>query len=254
MSDDRNDKDWYLDDDFWRIFGPLMFNAETFAGGEAEVSQLLDLLEFEDGSILDLGAGPGRHILPLARSGYPVTAVDTSQLLLDRLDEQAGDLPIETVRADMRSFVRPSAYDLVLVMWTSFGYFTDEQDHVRVLGNIRECLRPGGRLVLDLVGLEYLCRSMQPVHLTEYDGGQMLVERPVLVNDMTRLENEWLLIDGDRVHRTTFSHRVWSAGEIRSLLAQCGLEVLGIYGSHDGADYDLEAERMIVIASGGKTP
>jgi hypothetical protein len=39
---------------------------------------------------------------------------------------------------------------------------------------------------------------MEPVHLTEYDDGRMLLERPALVDDMTRLDNEWLLIDGDR--------------------------------------------------------
>jgi hypothetical protein len=37
-------------------------------------------------------------------------------------------------------------------MWTSFGYFEDEADHARVLDNIHASLKPGGRLVLDLVG------------------------------------------------------------------------------------------------------
>lgn len=239
--------DWYLNEDFWRTFGPLMFNSDTFAQGETEIRQLLELIGTKPETVLDLGAGPGRHALPLARSGYTVTALDTSAALLEQLRESAGKLPIELIEADMREFTRPQTFDLVLVMWTSFGYFEDEDDHVRVLGNIRESLRPGGRLVLDLVGLEYLCRSMEPVHLTEYDDGRILVERPVLTDRMTRLENEWLLIDGDHVHRTDFSHRVWSAGEIQTLLARCGLVTENIYGSYEGADYDLEAERMIVV-------
>lgn len=241
--------DWFLDEEFWRTFGPLMFNEDSFARGETDVRQLVERAGIEPRQVLDLGAGPGRHALPLARSGYPVTAVDTSQALLAELEERAGDLPIEIVRADMREFVREQAFDLVLVMWTSFGYFEDEADHARVLANIRQSLGPGGRLVLDLLGLEYLCRSMDPVHLTEYDDGRILVERPVLVDHMTRIENQWMLIDGDRVHHAEFSHRVWSAGEIRTLLAENGFELTALYGSYDGADYDLEAERMIVIAS-----
>ncbi|RFF27232.1 MULTISPECIES: bifunctional 2-polyprenyl-6-hydroxyphenol methylase/3-demethylubiquinol 3-O-methyltransferase UbiG [unclassified Wenzhouxiangella] len=240
--------DWYLDDDFWRNFGSLMFNADTFARGSQEVQQLLALLGSRPQTVLDLGCGPGRHALPLADAGLAVTAVDTSPSLLEQLETERGERAIEIVEADMREFVRPQTFDVVIVMWTSFGYFTDEADHRRVLTNIRDSLKPGGRLVLDLVGLEYLCRNLQPVHLTEYDDGRILVERPDLTEAMTRLENQWMLIDGDRVHYHEFSHRVWSAGEIRSLLQDAGLSLKAVYGSYDGDEYDLDAERMIVIA------
>jgi SAM-dependent methyltransferase len=248
------DSNWYLDDDFWRTFGPLMFNADTFARGEEEIQQLQSLLGGPGGRVLDLGAGPGRHSLPLARSGYTVTALDTSAHLLDQLRDAGADLPIEIVQADMREFRRADSFDLVMVMWTSFGYFQDEDDHGRVLDHVHASLKPGGRLVLDLVGLETLCRTMEPVHLTEYDDGRMLIERPMLVDDMTRLDNEWLLIDGDVVHRTHFSHRVWSAGEIRGLLSRHGFNTVAIHGDYQGADYDLEAERMIVLAEPVESP
>lgn len=242
-------KDWYLEDDFWRNFGPLMFNEDSFHQAAEQLPGLLDLLAIEPKAVLDLGCGPGRHALPLAASGYPVTAVDTSRTLLDHLEAARGELPIEIIEADMREFVRADSFDLVLVMWTSFGYFADEADHEQVLANIHQSLKAGGRLVLDLVGVEYLARSLEPAHVTEYDDGRLLLERPALIDDMTRLDNEWLLIDGDQVLRTHFSHRVWSAGEIRTLLRRCGFEVEAIYGDYDGAEYDLDAERMIVIAS-----
>lgn len=225
-----------------------MFNEESFQLAADQLPGLLKLIGTEPGNVLDLGCGPGRHSLPLAASGYPVTAVDTSKTLLEHLEAARGDLPIEIVEADMREFVRADAFDLVLVMWTSFGYFEDEADHARVLDNIHQSLKPGGRLVLDLVGVETLARTLEPAHVTDYDDGRLLLERPMLTDDMTRLDNEWLLIDGDEVLRQHFSHRVWSAGEIRRLLAHHGFDVIAIHGDYDGADYDLEAERMIVIA------
>ncbi|MGY6553536.1 MAG: class I SAM-dependent methyltransferase [Wenzhouxiangella sp.] len=240
---------WYLEDDFWRTFGPLMFNEETFASAEDDITDLIELTGVEPGPVLDLGSGPGRHALPLARAGYPVTAVDTSRLLLDQLEQLRGELPIEIVQADMREFRRTQAFDLVLVMWTSFGYFRDETDHIQVLKNIGASLKPGGKLVLDLVGVEYLSRNLEPVHLTEYDDDRLLIERPLLTDNLTRLENEWLLIKGDRVHRTEFSHRVWSAGEISALLSRAGFDVLGIFGDFRGGIYDLEAERLVVVAA-----
>ncbi len=242
-------QDWYLQEDFWRTFGPLMFNEDTFASAEQEIAELIDLAEVAPAAVLDLGCGPGRHALPLARAGYPVTAVDTSGLLLAQLAEARGDLPIEIIQADMREFQRAEAFDLAVVMWTSFGYFHDESDHRQVLARLHASLKPGGRLVLDLVGVEYLARNLEPVHLTDYDDDRLLIERPLLTDNLTRLENEWLLIDGDRVHRASFSHRVWSAGEISALLTSAGFAVSGIYGDTRGGLYDLEAERLVVIAT-----
>lgn len=244
------EKTWYLDDAFWRTFYPCMFNSEAFAEGEAQVAALPALLGFTPERVLDLGSGPGRHALPLARAGYRVTAVDTSAGLLQRLEQLAADddLDIDIRRADMREFEEAGAFDAVLVMWTSFGYFSDEADHAAVLERIRDSLRDGGGLVLDLVGLEYLCRNLQPVHLTEYDDGRLLVERPVLTDDLTRLDNEWLLIDGDRVHRAEFSHRVWSADGIRHLLDACGFARVQLFGDLEGGGLDLDSERLIAVA------
>ncbi|MEN1727048.1 MAG: class I SAM-dependent methyltransferase [Pseudomonadota bacterium] len=240
--------DWYLDDEFWRHFGSLMFNEDTFDEAATQIESLLGQLGGASGRVLDLGCGPGRHALPLAAQGYPVTAVDTSPSLLAELEQRRGELDIEIIHGDMRTFRRSRAFDLVLVMWTSFGYFESEDDHDRVLECIRDSLADQGRLVLDLVGVEYLARHLEPVHLTEYDDGRLLIERPMLVDDLRRLDNDWLLVDGDRVHRTHISHRVWSAGEIRALLARHGLETESIHGGFDGEPYDLDAERLIVIA------
>ncbi|MDX1625711.1 MAG: class I SAM-dependent methyltransferase [Wenzhouxiangellaceae bacterium] len=249
-TDAEREGDWYVDEEFWRTFGPLMFGEEQFSEAAEQVRLLLSGIEPRPRRVLDLGAGPGRHALPLAEAGTEVTAVDTSALLLDELQRRAADLgvEIETVREDMRSFRRPGAFDLALVMWTSFGYFEDEDDHTEVLERIHENLDEDGLLVLDLVGLETLSRTLEPVHLTEYEDGRLLVERPALVDGMRRLENEWLLVDGDRVERTTFSHRVWSAAEIRRLLADHGFSVEAIDADFEGNEYDLEAERMIVFA------
>lgn len=242
--------DWYTDEEFWRKFGPLMFGDEQFSDAAGQVPGLLARIDLERGAVLDLGCGPGRHSLPLARAGLEVTAIDTSEFLLDELRRRAAGegLSLDVRREDMRDFVRPDAFDAVLVMWTTFGYFEDEADHDRVLANIVESLKPGGVLVLDLLGLETLCRTLEPVHLTEYPDGTLLVERPVLVDHNTRVENEWILIQGKQVDRAMFSHRVWSAGEIARLIEAGGLELEAIDGDLDGAPYDFESERMYVIA------
>src|SRR6056297_1376952 len=74
--------DWYIDEDFWRKFGPLLVGDEQFSEAAGQVPALLKRIGLKAGAVLDLGCGPGRHTLPLARAGLDVTAMDTSQYLL----------------------------------------------------------------------------------------------------------------------------------------------------------------------------
>lgn len=247
-------RNWYLKNPFWQAFGAVMFDEERFAQAKHHLPQLMALAERTSGDVLDLGCGPGRYTLPLAEHGFSVCAVDTSEHLLAELNKRRSALPdeasqrIEVIKADMREFVRPEGFDWAMIMWSTFGYFEDEEDHGRVLDHVYQSLRSGGRLMIDLVGLEYLCRTLEPVHLTELEDGRLLVERPILVDEMTRLDNEWLLIDGEHVTRQSFSHRVWSGGEMARLLATHGFKVIGVYGDYDGSAFDLEAERMLFVA------
>jgi len=252
--------DWFDNDDIWRIFGDCMFDDDRFTAAKDEIEQLLALVVDPPTTILDLGCGPGRHALPLARAGYQVTALDLSPTLLDRARAREGELqpnsphPIDWVHADMRQFSAPSKFDLILSMWTSFGYFDDPADDLRVLEQCYNNLRPGGQLLIDVAGKETICRNIQPVHLTEYDNGDLLIERPVLEHNMTRYSNQWLLLRDGRYHEAHWHHNLYSGQELTDRLRSMGFANVRLCGDLQGADYDLDAERMIAIAERPANP
>ncbi len=70
----------------------------------ADLALWRELCAQQDGAVLDIGAGSGRVTLDLARAGHRLTALDLDAALLQALRERAGELPIETVCADARSF------------------------------------------------------------------------------------------------------------------------------------------------------
>jgi len=96
------------------------------------------------GRALDVGAGEGRHAVWLAALGWTVTAVDFSEVGIDRGRVEAGsrDIPVDWVVADVRGWTPPdgTTYDLVLV-----AYLHLEDD---VLSRTRDWLAPGGSLVV----------------------------------------------------------------------------------------------------------
>ena len=133
-------------------------------------------------------------------------------------------------------------------MWTSFGYFDDPADDLRVLARCLANLRAGGTLIIDMVSKEIVCRDVEPVMASELASGALLVQRPTLEDDMTRYSNEWHLLTDGQVHTAHWHHNLYSGSEFKQMLAATGFVDVALYGDLQGAPYDMDAQRMIAVA------
>ena len=239
--------EWYADESFWESFYPVMFPAERIDSSGEQVDQMLALTRFEGRDVLDLCCGPGRHSAELASRGFNVTGVDKSTFLLGKA--RARSDAVEWVQEDMRSFVRPNSFDLVINMFTSFGYFDDKEDDVRVLRNIHESLRDGGVFLIDVIGKEYLAKVFQPTVSFTASNGSTLVQRHEIHDGWTRAHNEWILIDGDRATTFTFEHTVYSAQELMDRLLAVGFTDVRVHGDLEGSEYGIDARRLVAVAT-----
>ena len=184
---------WHDTDDFWLTFEPTMFPPERFAAAVADLDGLLALAAPPEGAqVLDMCCGPGRHSLELARRGFRVTGVDRTAGYLARAREAAAqeNLQIEFVQSDARAFSRPAAFDLALNLYTSFGYFEDPAGDRRMAQALREALRPGGKLVMELMGKEVLARVFVTRFWNECEGVFRLGEAKML--PVTRMSRAFL--------------------------------------------------------------
>ena len=106
------------------------------------------------------------------------------------------NVDIEWVCADMREFRREESYDGVINLFTSFGYFEDFEQDRRTAGNMCASLRPGGVLVMQLMGKEVLARIFRPRDWHEQDGLLVLEERKVR-DSWSWIESRWPLISAE---------------------------------------------------------
>lgn len=243
-------KEWFDDDSFWKDLYPFMFPEQRITAATDDVDNALRLTKPKGNAVLDLCCGPGRCSVALAKRGYLVTGVDRTKYLLDkaRARARAARVKVEWVQQDMRDFVRPEAFDLVLNMFTSFGFFDDKSQDLVVLRNILTSLRPGGICLIDLMGKERLARIFQTSTLDIETDGTMLLQRHEVFDDWTRIRNEWIVISKGKTMSYQFHHTIYSGQELRSLLEQAGFVGVRLYGNLSGDEYGPNAQRLIAVA------
>ncbi len=243
---------WYDQDEWWENTALIMFSTQAWERAAEEVERVLTLAALEPPiRVLDLPCGFGRHTLEFARLGCTVTAVDRTKTYIRRTQNTLNEagLKAEVIQADMRDFVRPDAFDLVVNLYTSFGYFEDQEDDLKVLMNFYQSLRPGGTLVIEMMGKEVLARKFIPRTWHEIDDDTILLEDRRITRDWTWIEVCWTLIRGGEKHQYPFTHRIYGASDLKQLLVKTGFELIRIYGSLAAdSPYDHTAERLVVVA------
>jgi SAM-dependent methyltransferase len=245
-----DDGEWFADESIWKDLYPFHFPESAFAAADEQVEKILRLTGVGGGKVLDLCCGPGRHAVALAKRGFAVTAVDRTRFLIEHARARAtqANLSVECVLEDMRRFSRPATFDLIINFFTSFGYFHDAVDDLHVLRLVRENLRPGGAILLDMVSKERLARVFDATTSTELPNGDILFQRHEIVDDWTRIRNRWTLVRAGTTRTFEATHRIYSGQEMKDLLTKAGLADVRLYGDLDGGSYGFEAQRLIAIA------
>jgi SAM-dependent methyltransferase len=241
---------WFESEALWAKFFPFMFADAHFTAAVENVPKIVALTGVAGGSVLDLACGPGRYVIPFAQAGFRVTGVDRTRFLLDKARQRATEagVDVEWVEADMRDFVRPSTFDLALNVYTSFGYFDDPAENRRVLENIFASLKPGGTFLFEHIGKELLAGKFQPSQVDTLPDGTVMVQRRWIIDDWSRIDVEWTLLEAGRATSFRLRHWLYSAREIRDLFASVGFADIAIYGGLDGSAYGPQAQRLVAVA------
>lgn len=239
----------FQDDAFWTDFHDFLFSEQRTAQAE-ELLDTSPLFTFpERARVLDVCCGPGVFTAPLARRGYATTGVDRSAAMLELAAKacRANSADARLVAADVLDFAEPGAYDVVLNLFTSFGYFERPADNVQVLRNMHACLAPGGQLLLDVAGKEILARKVLTPKVIQR-GPDVLVQTDSVLDEWARLRSDWTLVRGERVQRACLVWFVYSAVELRGMAEEAGFGEVEIFGGFDGRPYDEHADRLILRA------
>jgi SAM-dependent methyltransferase len=193
---------------------------------------------------LDLACGPGRHAAQLAARGARVVGLDLSLPLLSLARARTRGA-VALVRGDMRRLpFRTGSFDIVVNLFTSFGYFADDAQHAAVIAGARALVGRGGVFVLDYLNAAAVRASLVPHEERRVSSQHVVIERRITEDGRYVLKEMHLLDDG-----RSFLERVrlFTPEELVRLLEDAGFVVRHRFGSYDGGPAGPGAPRLILI-------
>ncbi|MEI2607167.1 MAG: methyltransferase domain-containing protein [Candidatus Promineifilaceae bacterium] len=240
----------------------------THAQLVSDVGFVLALAGETRGRVLELGCGTGRLLLPLARAGYEVTGVDSSPAMLALAREKI-NRETEAVRGrvhlhqtDMTELGECGRdYALILIPYNTFMHLSPRQADL-TLRQIRRCLRPGGRLFIDLINPFAVAQTPNDhlvtlEHLfTDPATGHTVLQfaRNHLDEAQQVLQITWIYDatppQGGPVQRqiVPVAYHYYFPHEIELLLNDAGLQMTAWYGHYNHTPFAEESERLMVVA------
>ncbi len=224
----------------------LLYNTRDEQEARFAIDNLLLALELTPGSkVLDLACGKGRHARYLAEKGFEVTGLDISQASISyaRKFEQEG---LEFYQHDMRKPFRINYFDAVMNMFTSFGYFENDADHLQTLQNVSKELKPGGKFLLDFFNARYI-RDKLVASESKTIGNFVFVIKRWITGGYV-FKNIEFEAEG-RLYHFQEKVRLFTLEELEQLLETAGLHIKQSYGGYELSKFEPEfSKRLIIIA------
>ena len=203
-----------------------------------------------EGRILDVPCGSGRHSIELARRGYRVTGIDLSPDFLAAAAARCTEaqVAIDLQAGDMRALnPAPESFDGAFCFGNSFPYL-DRKSAGAFLAALAVAIRKSGRLVIDT---GCAAESILPTLLRRRWhrlGDIVMLSEATPVAAESRLDIHYTFIQGEVIETRATSSYIFTAAELRNMLAEAGFEVLALNGGVAGEPFELGSPRLVITA------
>ncbi len=217
-----------------------------------QISFLLDQLPLrENCRVLDLACGNGRHAIVLSKLGFQVIGLDLSGHLLKEAkfsaDRETSSIPF--VCADMRAIpFKNNSFDLILSMFTSFGYFDSDRENESVIFSAARLLKAGCLFVLDYLNPNWVKAQLKPETKRNVKGLKVIEKRRI--NTVThRVEKDIYVEKGSEIIHYRESVRLYEYDELSKMFNSSGLKIVKTFGDYSHISISSESPRMIFVVS-----
>jgi SAM-dependent methyltransferase len=220
----------FFDTDYVRLWE----GAEAPGQSARESAGLWAVLNLSEGCrVLDAPCGYGRIARALAERGASVLGVDQSADLIAAAEQRRGDIPsarLRYLRHDLRQPLPEAGFDAAVNIFSSLGYGTEAEDQA-ILSTLRNALRPGGALFVELTHRDRLAVTLSHDSRVGHrlPDGTLLVEETQFDAIAGRINPTWYWRGPAGSGQKSASLRVYTVTELVRLVEAVGLRVQALH-------------------------
>ncbi len=194
--------------------------------------------------ILDLPCGKGRHAVYLNSLGYKVTGTDLSENSIS-FAKKFENKSLHFQVADMRKPLQNN-YDAIFNLFTSFGYFDDDEIDMQILKHIKNGLKKEGVFVMDFLNVEKVAKNLVADEVKTVDGIEFNITRKIkngfIVKDISFFADE-------KQHTYQEKVKFLDKNKLTYYFEKAGFSILHTFGNYHLDPFDVKtANRLILIA------
>ncbi|MCC7302368.1 MAG: class I SAM-dependent methyltransferase [Bacteroidia bacterium] len=226
-------------------FYPILYRHRNDEEAARFITALLHAHPVSPGSrILDAPCGNGRHGRMLAGLGFSVTGIDLSEEAILSARERSSGAE-EYLVQDMRCIFRTNYYDMVLNIFSSFGYGTVRDDR-KILQNFYHSLKPKGLLVLDFLNTAVTLHHLVPEETTEREGIRFTIRRR---HEHGKIIKQIQVAHGTHIFHFCESITDHSPVALEQLLKEAGFIIHARYGDYSLEEFSQESSPRIIFVT-----
>lgn len=239
----KKEKDWFQEW-FNTPYYHQLYDNRNDTEAEKFMLNLINFLQLKKGAkILDLPCGRGRHAIFLNKCGYDVVGADLSTNNIQFASQYTND-SLRFTQHDMREDLIYK-YDAIFNLFTSFGYFDDDQTNISVLKKFKEGLIKEGVLVIDFLNINKIKEKLITTERIQKDYILFKISRSIEKEQLVKTID--FEVDEEQFH---FEEKVrsFSLKDFQNMSDQAGLEIIKVFGNYELEPFDpVNSDRLILL-------
>jgi SAM-dependent methyltransferase len=205
-----------------------------------------------EGRALELGVGTGRIAIPLAQRGIPVTGIDASQAMVDRLAAKPGGERVEVVMGDFTDVAVSGSFSLVYIPFTTLFALPTQADQLRCLRNVVRHLDTGGHFVMDAFVPDVTrFRNRQDLSVQQVGTDQVVVDASRHDPVSQRVESSHVVFTQGDVRLYPVAIRYAWPAELDAMALAVGMRLTWRYADYDRHPFDATSTRHVSVYERG---
>ncbi|WP_374550595.1 class I SAM-dependent methyltransferase [Flavobacterium sp.] len=222
----------------------ILYKERNYREAQIFMDNLTQYLNLpEKAKVLDLACGKGRHSIYLNQLGYNVIGADLSENSIAEAKKNENETLHFVVHDKREPF--EEKFDAIFNLFTSFGYFENEEDDIKTLTAIKNSLSEYGFAVIDFMNSNYVIENLVENEVKEVEGITFYIKKYFLDGYIIK---EIDFEDDGKKHHYVEKVRAFTLEDFQRMFDQVGLYLLDIFGDYKLKKYYKNtSERLIMI-------